>query len=284
MNICLLSFDIEDWFQVENLRDVISRTAWDRYELRVVENTQRLLEILERHDTKATFFVLGWIADRVPQLVKEIHRAGHEIASHGYEHELIYKQSPKVFREDIHRSKSLLEDLTGEAVLGYRAPSFSITEHAIDILMEEGFRYDSSLFPSAYHDRYGKILSISQNEAKSVVPLRAGFYEVMISTLSFWGWQVPWGGGGYFRVLPYNIFRWGVDKILRKQGCYLFYLHPWEIDPKQPRIRGIKWNYRLRHYIGLNTAKAKLERLLSDFHFLPIRDGLAKLGCLSLNG
>ncbi|RLG35513.1 MAG: polysaccharide deacetylase family protein [Candidatus Alkanophagales archaeon] len=282
MNICLLSFDIEDWFQVENLRDVISRTAWDRYELRVVENTQRLLEILERHDTKATFFVLGWIADRVPQLVKEIHRAGHEIASHGYEHELIYKQPPEVFREDIHRSKSLLEDLTGEAVLGYRAPSFSITEYAIDILMEEGFRYDSSLFPSVYHDRYGKILSISQNEAKSVVRLRAGFYEVLISTLSFWGWQAPWGGGGYFRVLPYNIFRWGVDKILRKQGCYLFYLHPWEIDPQQPRIRGIKWNYRLRHYVGLNTAKVKLERLLSDFHFLPIRDGLAKLGCLSL--
>jgi polysaccharide deacetylase family protein (PEP-CTERM system associated) len=280
----MLSFDVEDWFQVENLKEAIPRASWSSCKLRVVENTHRLLDLLELHDTKATFFILGWVAETVPNLVKEIHRAGHEIASHGYGHELIYNQTLEAFQEDVRRSKELLEDLVGEAVLGYRAPSFSITEQAIDILVEGGFRYDSSLFPSAFHDRYGEIPFVSQNEAGGVVQLRPGFHEVLISTVSFFGQRVPWGGGGYFRVLPYTVFRWGVKKILHRQGCYLFYLHPWEIDPQQPRVRGIKWTYMLRHYAGLNAAKTKLERLLSDFRFLPIRHGLAELGYLSPNG
>jgi len=280
MNIGLLSFDIEDWFQVENLRETIPRTSWDRYELRVVENTQRLLQILEHYNTKATFFVLGWIADKVPELVKKIHRAGHEIASHGYGHELIYKQSLKAFQEDIHRSKSLLEDLTGEAVLGYRAPSFSITEAAIDVLIEEGFVYDSSLFPSAFHDRYGKIPFSPKKSSRGIIKLRPCFFEILIPTLQLFGLRVPWGGGGYFRLLPYKVFYWGVRKILSKRGSYLFYLHPWEIDPGQPRIQNIGWIYKLRHYINLQTTEIKLSRLLNDFRFLPIQRGLKELGYL----
>jgi len=280
MNVCLLSFDVEDWFQVENLREAIPRTSWNRYELRVVENTQRLLEILERHNTKATFFVLGWIADKVPKLIKEIHRAGHEIASHGYEHELIYKQPPKVFRADVHRSKSLLEDLTGEAVLGYRAPSFSITETAIDVLIEEGFVYDSSLFPFTLHDRYGKMPLSPEKNSQGIITLRPHFFEILIPTLQFFGMRVPWGGGGYFRVLPYKVFLWGVRKILSNQGNYLFYLHPWEIDPGQPRIQSIRPMYRFRHYVNLGSTEAKLKRLLTDFHFFPIQRGMKELGYL----
>ncbi|HDG98565.1 MAG TPA: DUF3473 domain-containing protein [Desulfobacterales bacterium] len=280
MNICLLSFDVEDWFQVENLREAIPRTSWNRQELRVIENTHRLLEILERNNTKATFFVLGWIADKVPKLIKEIHRAGHEIASHGYEHELIYKQTPKAFQEDIHRSKRLLEDLTGEVVLGYRAPSFSITETAIEVLVEEGFVYDSSLFPSALHDRYGKMPLSSEQGSRGIINLRPYFFEILIPTLQFFGLRVPWAGGGYFRVLPYRVFRWGVRKILSNQGNYLFYLHPWEIDPEQPRIQNIRLMYRFRHYVNLQTTEAKLKRLLTDFRFFPIQRGLKELGYL----
>ena len=280
MNICLLSFDVEDWFQVENLREAIPRTSWNRQELRVIENTHRLLEILERNNTKATFFVLGWIADKVPKLIKEIHRAGHEIASHGYEHELIYKQTPKAFQEDIHRSKRLLEDLTGEVVLGYRAPSFSITETAIEVLVEEGFVYDSSLFPSALHDRYGKMPLSPEQSSRGIINLRPYFFEILIPTLQFFGLRIPWGGGGYFRVLPYRVFRWGVRKILSKQGNYLFYLHPWEIDPEQPRIQNIRLMYRFRHYVNLQTTEAKLKRLLTDFRFFPIHHGLKELGYL----
>jgi polysaccharide deacetylase family protein (PEP-CTERM system associated) len=274
----MLSFDIEDWFQVENLREAIPRTSWDHYELRVIQNTHRLLELLELHNTKATFFILGWVANKAPKLIKEIYRAGHEIASHGYGHELIYKQTLKAFQDDIDRSKSLLEDLTGEAVLGYRAPSFSITERAIEVLVQEGFVYDSSFFPSAFHDRYGRISSLPNSSSKGIVEVRPSFFEILIPTLQVMGVRLPWGGGGYFRALPYKIFCKGIKKILSKQGTYLFYLHPWEIDPEQPRIRTIKRIYKLRHYVNLGVTTNKLNALLRDFQFIPIKEGLKKLG------
>jgi len=282
MNTCMLSFDVEDWFQVENLREVVPRESWNYQRLRVVENTHRLLDILNRHGVKATFFVLGWIAEKVPGLVKDIHSAGHEIASHGFAHELIYRQTLKQFKEDVHRSKEILEDLTGTPVIGYRAPSFSITDEAIDVLLAEGFKYDSSFFPSVFHDRYGKLFTVKVERYTGIAEPRPGFYEVLIPTLFLLGKKLPWGGGGYFRVIPYGIFRLGIKRLLAEVGSYLFYLHPWEIDPYQPRIKDIRISFRFRHYAGLKGTLFKLERLVRDFPFISIKEGLEKLGYLSL--
>jgi len=276
----MLSFDVEDWFQVENLRDAIPRNSWDSYELRVVQNTQRLLDILEKNGIKATFFVLGWIAERVPDLIKKIHLSGHEIASHGYGHELIYNLSREEFRTDIKRSKMLLERITGQQVVGYRAPNFSITEWAIDILREEGFKYDSSLFPFTLHDRYGRLDSVNISIKDAVVNVGGDFVEVLIPTLDLLGKRIPWGGGGYFRLIPYSLYKIGVKNILRKKGAFVFYLHPWELDFRQPKIKDAKSTYKIRHYTGLKRTERKLKALLSDFKFITIQDGLKVLGHL----
>jgi polysaccharide deacetylase family protein (PEP-CTERM system associated) len=278
MSICMLSFDVEDWFHVENLRGFAPRNTWNDKESRVAGNIDQLLKILDETKTKATFFVLGWIAERRPQLVKKISDAGHEIASHGYEHELTYNQSTKLFRQDIRRSKQILENITGKRVIGYRAPSFSISQRIIEVLIEEEFLYDSSFFPSCVHDRYGSIDSLSVIETEGVYQLGREFYEIIISTLKIFRQHLPWGGGGYFRVLPYPVFQWGIRRILRRQGIYSFYLHPWELDAQQPRARGIGMLYRLRHYAGLSSTKRKLQRLLNDFRFITIKRGLKGLG------
>lgn len=274
----MLSFDVEDWFQVENLRSAIYQNSWNYQELRVVKNTYRLLDILDYNGVRATFFVLGWVAEKVPRLIREIQNRGHEIASHGYCHELIYYQSKDEFRKDIQRSKHLLEDCIGRKVIGYRAPAFSITDWAVDILIEEGFKYDSSFFPISFHDRYGKLGFASRGSR--IYEIHNGFYEVSISTLEFWKVKIPWGGGGYFRFIPYSIFKRGIRQIVNKRGIYLFYFHPWEIDPAQPRIKNIKLNYRIRHYIGLKKAEAKLKRLVEEFKFETIETSLKKLGFL----
>jgi len=275
--ICMLSFDVEDYFQVDNLKSVIKRSEWDRKTLRVEENTERILNILDKYETKATFFVLGWIAEKVPNLISKIHKAGHEIASHGYSHDLIYTLSEGEFREDIRRSKRLLEEITEEKVFGYRAPNFSITERALDILKEEGFLYDSSLFPSMMHDRYGKVATVSLDEKVGVEQARENLCEVLIPTLHFYGKRIPWGGGAYFRILPYRIYKAGVKRILSSRDSFVFYLHPWEIDPEQPKIKGVRLNYRIRHYIGQNRAEYKLDSLIRDFEFTTIIDGLKLL-------
>ena len=248
--------------------------------MRVEENTKRLLTLLDKHKTKATFFVLGWVADKIPKLISEIHKAGHEVASHGYGHELIYNLSENEFREDIRKSKNLLEGITNEKILGYRAPNFSITEQALDILKEEGFIYDSSLFPSMMHDRYSKVTSVRLDREVGVEEAREDLYEVLIPILDFLGKRIPWGGGAYFRMLPYPVYRSGIKRILKNRESFLFYLHPWEIDPGQPRIKGIKLNYRIRHYTGQSKAKYKLDRLIGDFEFTTIKNGLKKLGLL----
>lgn len=261
----LLGIDVEDWFHVENLRGAVRRESWPTRERRVAANVDWLLDVLRRFDTRATFFVLGWVAEDMPELVGRIHADGHEIASHGYGHELVYGMSRAEFRDDVRRSKELLEALTGEGILGYRAPSFSITDWATDELADLGFLYDSSFFPSR-HDRYGR-LSVDAQGASFELP--NGLIEIPMSYLRLGGRNIPWAGGGYFRMYPYPLFAWGARAIARG-GAYNFYLHPWELDPDQPRIEGIPWSYRFRHYHNLAATKRRLTRLLASFSFEPL--------------
>jgi polysaccharide deacetylase family protein (PEP-CTERM system associated) len=269
-----MSIDVEDWFQVENLQRGISRETWNGRELRVERNLQTVLDLLAEGRSRGTFFILGWIAERVPRTVRMIHEAGHEVASHGYGHELVYRLTRERFIADIERSKKTLEDLIGAPVLGYRAPNFSITEWAIDVLQECGFRYDSSFFPAVTHDRYGKLESVTGRE-RGIVEVRPGFYQVILSCLSVFGRNLPWAGGGYFRLLPYGVFRRGIRSILRAQGSYCFYIHPWEFDPDQPRVQGIDAWYSFRHYNNLEKTRGRYVRLLREFQFTAIRDALS---------
>ena len=268
-----LTIDIEDWFQVENLKSSVDRKDWDSISLRFQIGTEKILNLLEKYNTKATFFVLGWIAERTTDLIKKIHKAGHEIASHGYGHELVYNLSPEDFKMDLLKSKKILENITGEKVLGYRAPSFSITEKALDILKEEDFVYDSSYFPSEKHDRYSMInLKIKKDEY--IKTLENGLYEITVPTLDIKGKKLPWGGGGYFRLIPSWIYKKGVSKIIKQQGGFIFYLHPWELDPAQPRMKDIKAFYKFRHYCNLKNTEKKLEKLIKNFKFTSVKEYL----------
>lgn len=260
-----MSIDVEDWFHVENLKRVIARETWKTQRLRVERNTDRLLQLMADApgDVRCTCFVLGWVARKCPDLVRRIAAAGHEIASHGYGHELLTSLTPQAFRADVERSKGILEDITGARVHGYRAPSFSITTWAIPILQDLGFSYDSSLFPSFGHDRYGKLPGIRPDEP--VVEISDGFYEIGVSCVTIASRGIPWGGGGYFRLLPYRVFRGGARRILRSGRPYVFYIHPWEIDPDQPRVPDLPHVYRFRHYVGLRRCEARFESLVADF-------------------
>jgi polysaccharide deacetylase family protein (PEP-CTERM system associated) len=270
-----MSIDVEDWFHVENLSRAITRQTWRARELRVERNMDRMLQLMADApgDVRATCFILGWVAERCPALVRRIAGAGHEIASHGYAHELVTSLSPKKLRADVARSKSLLEELTGAAVAGYRAPNFSITEWAIPVLRDAGFRYDSSLFPTIAHDRYGKIEGPRTGEA--VAELVPGFYEIAVSCLPVAARSLPWGGGGYFRVMPYGLFRRGVRRILSTGQPYVFYIHPWEIDPGQPRVNGVPARYRVRHYVELGRCERRFAALLADFQWSTLSTVLA---------
>jgi len=263
-----LSFDIEDWFQVENLKEVISHDQWESCELRVVQNTRRILAILERYETRATFFVLGWVGERCTSLVKEIAASGHEIASHGYGHELIYKLTPEAFFADIRRSREILESITGQPVIGYRAPSFSITpksQWALDVLKNAGILYDSSVFPTSFHNRYGF------NGTSSLPFLFPnGLAEIPLSIYPFAGANFPVAGGGYFRLFPYSYFYLFYRRMNKQGKPIVFYLHPWELDSHQPRMK-IRLNYRFRHYVNLEKTENRLEKLLKDFRFIPLK-------------
>jgi polysaccharide deacetylase family protein (PEP-CTERM system associated) len=265
----LLSVDLEDWFQVENLRDAIPRSSWENQESRIEKNVDKVLGILDEEDTKATFFCLGWIAERFSGLIKKIHKEGHEIASHGYSHDVVYNLRRDEFSSDLIKSKDLLENIIGEKVIGYRAPNFSITDWAIDILIEHGFVYDSSLFPTMVNARYGKLINYDIQD-KPCLELKEGFYEVLLSYISIVGKNLPWAGGGYFRLTPYWFFKKGVEHILKKKDFVSIYVHPWEFDPTQPRIKNIKLQYRFRHYINLKRTESKFALLLKDFKFQPI--------------
>jgi polysaccharide deacetylase family protein (PEP-CTERM system associated) len=265
-----LSIDVEDWFHTENLKGAITREAWERCELRVERNTMRMIEILDACDARATFFVLGWVAEKCPHLVRTIAAAGHEVASHGYGHELVYSLRPSEFRSDVVRSKCYLEDLTGKRVRGYRAPCFSITEWAIPILQDEGFEYDSSVVPTIVHDRYGRLNGV--HAAKPIVVLRNSFYEVCISCVRLGRRGIPWGGGGYFRLVPYRLWLQGVRMILHAGTPYVFYIHPWEIDPGQPEVAGLDAVSRFRQRVNLPRCEERFAALVEAFAWMPLGD------------
>lgn len=259
-----LSFDIEDWFQVENLKGAIRYSEWGKLELRVVNNTKKILAILKETDTKATFFILGWVAERCPDLVLEIAEMGHEIGSHGYAHQLVYNLTESELREDLRGSKEILEGITGKKVYGYRAPSFSITKDsvwALDILKELGYTYDSSVFPVSFHDRYGFLGCNGRPFC-----WHNGLMEIPLSVYRFGGLAVPLAGGGYFRLFPYQCFRFFLRRLNDGNQNFTFYLHPWELDPDQPRV-DIPLGYRFRHYINLRLTEKRLMRILKDFKF-----------------
>jgi polysaccharide deacetylase family protein (PEP-CTERM system associated) len=262
-----MTIDVEDYFHVSAFDGLVPRSRWDSMESRVKANTIRLLEIFGEFEVRATFFILGWVGRRHPDLVHAIARAGHEIASHGYAHRLIYDQTPEAFRADVRRAKGILEEVSGRPVSGYRAPSYSITPRslwAIDILAEEGYTYDSSIFPIR-HDRYGIPVSARQPYRINRGPW--SLIEVPGSTTRVGPLNLPIAGGGYFRLLPYRWTRWGISRVNRVEGRpAVFYLHPWEIDPDQPRLQSGRLS-RLRHYRNLDQTETRLRQLLTDFRF-----------------
>ncbi len=270
-----MSIDVEDYFHVSVFDGIVPRSTWDSMESRVVANTRRLLNIFAEFNVGATFFVLGWVAERHPGLVAEIAAAGHEIASHGYAHRLIYDQTPAAFRNDVRRAKRILEESCGQRVLGYRAPSYSITPRslwALDILVEEGYEYDSSIFPIR-HDRYG--IPVSGRAPYSIRREHGTIIEVPGSTTQLGLLNLPVAGGGYFRILPYEWTRWGISRVNRAENRpAVFYLHPWEIDPDQPRLGAGRLG-QFRHYRNLNVTEQRLRQLLIDFRFGPVRDIVA---------
>jgi polysaccharide deacetylase family protein (PEP-CTERM system associated) len=270
-----MTVDVEDYFHVSVFDGVVPRSAWNTLESRVCRNTERLLEIFAEHDVKGTFFVLGWVAERFPELLRRIAEAGHEVASHGYGHRLVYDQTPRAFREDVRRAKRLLEDAAVAPVRGYRAPSYSIVPRslwALDVLIEEGYEYDSSIFPIR-HDRYG--IPVSARHPYLIERDAGRIIEAPASTARLAGMNLPVGGGGYFRLLPYAWTRWGVERVNRIEGrAAIFYLHPWEIDPDQPRLRAGLIG-RLRHYRNLAETELRLRKLLRDFSWGPLRELLA---------
>jgi polysaccharide deacetylase family protein (PEP-CTERM system associated) len=275
------SVDVEDYFQVAALAPAIARESWSSRDSRVERNTGVILDLLAEQSIRGTFFVLGWIAERHPGLVRQIAAAGHEIASHGYSHQLIYTQSQEDFREETVRSKCLLEDLSSQAVIGYRAASFSITRRslwALDVLAELGFRYDSSIFPIR-HDRYG-IPGASPDPGSVTTPSGATLIEFPMSAARFFGIKIPVSGGGYFRLLPYALTRHGLRKINKSRDQpFTFYLHPWEIDPGQPRVE-VGWLSRFRHYTNLDRCEGRLRQLLGEFRFAPMCEVLRGRGLL----
>lgn len=280
LNNCL-TIDVEDYFQVNAFAARVHRDQWSSFHLRVDGNTEKILDILDRYSIRATFFVLGWVAERLPALIREIHRRGHEIACHGYWHELIYQIGPERFREDIRRAKILLEDQIGEAVNGYRAPSYSITGRslwALTILREEGFTYDSSIFP-IFHDTYG--IPGAQRFPHTITTEAGHLLEFPLTTLALnLGWKrlhLPIAGGGYLRLLPATFIHMGIASINHKERQpAVLYFHPWEIDPDQPRIKA-GMRSRFRHYLNLSRTEKKLEYLFSRLPFAPMRAILSSM-------
>lgn len=267
-----LTIDVEDYYHVSAFENIVDYRSWDSYESRVIGSTRRLLDLLAAEgDVKATFFILGWIAEKHPEIVKEIDAAGHEIACHSYRHRCIYNMTPEEFREDTRRAKSTLENIISREVIGYRAPSYSITDAsmwAFDILEEAGFKYDSSVFP-ILHDRYG----IPNAPRFSYKPKGYNIMEYPISTYRFMGTNLPVSGGGYFRFFPFQITKACLKSINRRERQpFVFYIHPWEIDPEQPRMRDITFASSFRHYLNLNKTESRLEKLLKSFSFGPLAD------------
>lgn len=259
-----MTVDVEDYFQVSAFEKHISRSNWDKYECRVESNVCKILELFSLHNVKATFFTLGWIAERYPNMVKRIAAEGHEIASHGWDHRLLTTLNPQVFYADVVKTRDLLEDISGNQVTGYRAPSYSVNTSNLwvhDVLAEAGYQYSSSIAP-VVHDLYG------MPDAPRFLHKRgdAGITEIPITTVKIGERNVPCGGGGWFRLYPYELSRWALNKVnTEEQEATVFYFHPWEFDPDQPRLRGIDLKTRFRHYVNLKRTQPRVAKLLEDF-------------------
>lgn len=280
-----LTIDVEDYFQVNAFAGHVRRDEWHTYPLRVGDNIRRILDMLDEFSVRATFFVLGWVAERLPSLVREIRRRGHEIACHGYGHQLVYQLSFQQFRDDIRSAKNILEDICGERIYGYRAPSYSITSRslwALDILVEQGFTYDSSIFP-IYHDVYG--IPGGKRFIHDISTHEGSIREFPLSTfpldLGFWHSRLPVAGGGYLRLFPVSLVSRAIQTInSREKQPVIVYFHPWEIDPDQPRIRA-GFRSCFRHYLNLERMELKVRHLLKNLRFASSREvlGLERSGC-----
>jgi polysaccharide deacetylase family protein (PEP-CTERM system associated) len=261
-----LTVDVEEHFQVAAFEGQIARDSWDVHDSRVLRNTHRVLDIFGEHGVAATFFVLGWVAERNPQLVRRVVADGHELASHGYDHTRVIHMDARRFRDDVTRTKDILEQTGGVRVRGYRAPSYSIDARnlwALDVLQETGHTYSSSIYP-VRHDLYGM-----PDAPRFAFRIRSGaILEIPVTTVRFAGRNLPAGGGGYFRLMPYGIYRWGLRRVNEQDTQPgMFYFHPWEVDPDQPRIAGAPFRSRFRHYTNLQTMEARVRRLLKDFRW-----------------
>jgi polysaccharide deacetylase family protein (PEP-CTERM system associated) len=317
-NHFLFTVDVEDWFQVENFKTSIPFESWERRELRVERNTHRLLDLLDevgpvsrgqgfegscetnqfnqrtnstnvtnKQKIRATFFVLGWIARKLPDLIREIHERGHEVASHGNNHHLCTVESAESLQKDLTDSKALLEDIIGSRVRGYRAPSFSVTSDIVKIIQDAGYQYDSSYNSFDKHGRYGKLNTNGFRKVGIAYQLSDHFYEIPISNLSLKPIAcslqpiiLPFGGGGYFRLFPYLVFKKAIREILRTDRAYSFYMHPWEVDPNQPRVQNAPRLLKFRHYVNLASTEQKIRRMLFDFRdcrFVTCREYVAQL-------
>ena len=262
-----MTIDVEDYFHVSAFAGVVSPADWPRFESRVCRNTDRLLDLLGQADVTATFFVLGWVAERFPDLVRRIQAAGHELASHSYDHGLVYDKNPETVAADLRRAKQAIGDATGVAVTGYRAPSYSVVDRslwALDVLVAEGYAWDSSIYPIR-HDRYG--IPSWPRHVHHVQRPGGGLWELPGSTVRHFGTNMPMGGGGYFRLLPYGWTSAGIRRLNEREGHpAIFYLHPWEVDPDQPRLNASALS-RFRHYRNLAQTESRLQRLLKEFRF-----------------
>jgi polysaccharide deacetylase family protein (PEP-CTERM system associated) len=311
----LLTVDVEDWFQVENFKGSIPFSSWGSLERRVERNTHRLLDFFSSVDLirsqreseftgyrnpahsrepdtvatspnslKATFFILGWVAERMPNLVREIFLRGHEVASHGYYHRLNSQCSSEDLKKDIEDSKKLLDDILGVPAKGYRAPSFSVNEQTLRIIEDCGYLYDSSFNSFAMNSRYGRIDLARCAKSGIACSVSKNLYEIPISNLQLGRHVLPFGGGGYFRLIPGPLFMQGVRSILKSQNAFVFYMHPWEIDPLQPRVKQAPWLSKFRHYANLNRTLPKLSMLCNDFkqcHFVSCHEYLAVMSTKS---
>lgn len=282
----ILSVDVEDWFQVENFKGSISYDSWADRELRVEKNTHILLDLFDSIETygtdatqnpKATFFMLGWVAERFPGLVREIIKRGHEVASHGYMHHMCSTISDRDLQGDLTKSKTLLEDIIGCPVLGYRAPSFDINKSTLSVIESCGYLYDASYNSYGGHSRYGHVDFSTYEKSGIAIKLSDSFYELPVSNLTLLNKTIPWGGGGYFRLTPSTLFHMGVQRIIKQDNAYLFYTHPWEFDPGQPRVSDAPTFFKFRHYVNLHKNHDKLSRFIKTFNqstFISCKDYL----------
>lgn len=268
-----LTIDVEDYFQVAAFDKIIQPERWSGYVSRVERNTGRILDLLDEHGVKGTFFIVGWTAEQYPNMVREIAKRGHEIGCHSYKHQKIYQLTPQEFHQDTKKAKDILEEITGRQITGYRAPTYSITKKslwALDILQSLGFTWDSSVFP-VVHDNYG----IPDSPRFRYKWPEHDLVEYPISTALLLGYNIPVAGGGYFRIFPYWFTKLALRTInIREQQPFIFYLHPWEVDPDQPRILNAGWKSRFRHYCNLEKTESRLNNLLHDFNFGPITEDL----------